>query len=186
MRDLTSNEKLRNSLLDDPAWWCQRVDHEFEYGNHLNHVPIKSTYQIKLSVTDVQKYSRCPGILNSLKIGDSIAVELPITTRRTEEMISIQVQGSANCTAFIQSQTDHSSRSSCGYTTTVYVYAIVLVGQICSITLLENRSWKRERARFGKESIKQHIPANEALFTSISVVPVSNGIAIRDYKPKNF
>ena len=187
MRDLTSNVQLRNSLLDDRTWWCQRVDHEFEFGNHLDYIPITSTYQVKLSVTDVQNHSACPGILNSLAVGDLVAVELPITTRRADEMISLQVRGSENCTAFmVQPPTNPSSESSNKDSKITYVDAIVPVGQICSITLLEKRIWKRKWAAFGTESLTQQMPANEALLTSASVISVSNGIAIHRSEADNF
>ncbi len=186
IRDLTSNVQLRNSLLDDRTWWCQRVDHEFEFGNHLDYIPITSTYQVKLSVTDVQNHSACPGILNSLAVGDLVAVELPITTRRADEMISLQVGGSENCTAFmVQPPTNPSSESSNKDSKITYVDAIVPVGQICSITLLENRIWKREFFVVGKESIKQHIPANEALLTSASVISAKKTIAIHDFREQS-
>ena len=113
MRDLTCNKNLHDNLVADRTWWCQRVDHEFEYGNHVKHVPIKSTYQIKLSVAHLKKHSASPGTLNSLVIGDRIAVRLPITTRCAEEMISLDLHGSENYEAFmVQPPTNSLSNSS--------------------------------------------------------------------------
>ena len=187
MHDLTSNEQLRHSLLDDCTWWCQRVDHEFEYGNHLDIVPIRSTYQIKLSVEDLQERCVSPGILNSLEFGDPVAVTLPITARRTGGLVSLQVQGSENCTAFIvQPPTNSSSKSSGGYSKLFYVSAIVFAGQVCSITILENRIWKRTKVAKGKESVKQHIPANEALWTTVTVSSAKEMIWIHDLVAENF
>ena len=174
--DLTRNQQLRDHLRNNRQDWCQHVDHRFEFGNHLDVIELVSTYQINLSVATIRAKCGSYNYQNAISPGTLVQIILPITTRCMDELMSIEISDSKNCSAFVVHP--NNSKPPSDSARIVDVSVIAPVGQIFSISIIEKRSWERGKSARGKDDIELEFPQDHASTTNYSAISLEHNIKI--------